>query len=1271
MIENSPNVLVSTEKDPTETSTNSEEASVINDGKNKEPTIITPETSLTSPSNGSSPSSTTSSTVSSASHISDSEEEAVKAAASAMAAVAAAAASNSHMSPSAAANFARNTVKKQPLLSAHTSKQHVSPHLATLSNPDNNSQPAQQQELGASRHEVIVESLKVDLDLIKLYLQQQIAEREPKKEVNDHISTRNKKNDVSINGIDRKIDNFDENISTDGNTGETEIETSAKELTDVEDKLSSLTMHENGELEQGRHTEEVLQSSDAEDDNISDANPETDNKNLESNNNNENPVDVVADGNDNHDGDNNDDTSDVICVDNPNEAVYSKQGNNVDSVTNMSDENIQTQESDEEQSDNLTSSQDPPTSLEDSDNHILNTNHLCSNSFCKQNEDETDSKGNANMEMDDKTLREFENMNKLSNSNEALLRLMVMLSSTPQILPQGESEEKNKTDLRSNDELSSPATKVSSKDFPDQIRNVSKLVLSFYDKVQSEYDALLKCLPPVEDTDLLPIVGDDEDSRVVLDLLPPCTSEKDATSGFFRACSAKKNKPNETNEFIAHDDEINKEKIHVTSTEGGIEVSRLSSQTQELNRSSPTFSKKESSLQQKLQSTSSTGKTTTSAMSVVNAIAGAATGVVGGIMTGNSRNISASGVLLKKSAKKKNATHHKQPPQQNIRNSSESTGSAQTRPNSSEYSSSESDNENSENAMSSLEGHDYTVQISREMLGLTVENVLERTIVRTVLANGAAKKAGAKVGSLIVKVGSVETHNLTHFETIDELRQSQRPLKLVLRRVSKNALQGAREEMGRLIKGAGFGNYLMESENEKPNELLIYEEFKKELSLIWKKKRRFAQPYSSNQNPTHFLKHSNKKNYSVKVSLNHTLRIFNFKVTIFLFTFICFFLICFFCFHSFASKQKFLINYQKLGERLAWILTLLAVGLEREAAIAPETISPSSDHCKHSSKELYTEAAKSVSKTLLDFVTRQFIGDEDQNGGNDRSNSSPTANILSNAHKRNQLQNTMHQKNQNSNPRHALKGKSKKQQLFAAAGRLGSGINPGNKKPQQRMNHPASSMMGLYHTPAETPLVQIGDVLHRLQPFLSDPFSPPAALLRGEVIALVCDVLDFDTEMELSDAEASSSTTSSGSEGVGAMTDLGFAGSLLKLIVRNCSLMKSPSCNKKNYRSCSLSNENEDKDKRKSETDISVDYHKLHAGNRFLAVVHRLAASRSTSARVTACSLGPVLWGHLDFPHQLQVSLIIKNSNIIFKRMISHPFRCYLHLSIPRLYVCC
>ena len=103
-------------------------------------------------------------------------------------------------------------------------------------------------------------------------------------------------------------------------------------------------------------------------------------------------------------------------------------------------------------------------------------------------------------------------------------------------------------------------------------------------------------------------------------------------------------------------------------------------------------------------------------------------------------------------------------------------------------------------------GVDYNVVIEHEMLGLTVENVLERTIVRTVAPSGAAKKAGTKVGSLVVKVGTKETANLTHFETIDELRQSKRPLRLILRKVSKDALKPAREEMGRLIKGGAFGH---------------------------------------------------------------------------------------------------------------------------------------------------------------------------------------------------------------------------------------------------------------------------------------------------------------------------------------------------------------------------------------------------------------------------------------------------------------------------------
>jgi hypothetical protein len=144
-------------------------------------------------------------------------------------------------------------------------------------------------------------------------------------------------------------------------------------------------------------------------------------------------------------------------------------------------------------------------------------------------------------------------------------------------------------------------------------------------------------------------------------------------------------------------------------------------------------------------------------------------------------------------------------------------------------------------------------------------------------------------------------------------------------------------------------------------------------------------------------------------------------------------------------------------------------------------------------------------------------------------------------------------------------------------------------------------------------------VLHRTRSFFADPNSPPAALLRGEVIAMLCDVLDLDTEMALSEEEAASSTAGRGGGGGGGpINDLGSAGSLLKLIVLNCSVMKGADG---------------------VETDEC--YHALHAGNRFLAVVHRLAASRSTSARVTACSLGPVLWGHLDFPHQLQLRGVI------------------------------
>ena len=177
---------------------------------------------------------------------------------------------------------------------------------------------------------------------------------------------------------------------------------------------------------------------------------------------------------------------------------------------------------------------------------------------------------------------------------------------------------------------------------------------------------------------------------------------------------------------------------------------------------------------------------------------------------------------------------------------------------------------------------------------------------------------------------------------------------------------------------------------------------------------------------------------------------------------------------------------------------------------------------------------------------------------------------------------------------------------------------------------------------SEKLLLQIGDVLQRTRTFLADPTSPPAAVLRGELIACLCDILDADTEMKLSDEESASATQGGKA---GPITDLGAAGSLLKLIVLNCPIMRSPGCEEISSENCHI---DEEELKRRFGTKKAIsgsDFHRLHAGNRFLAVVHRLAASRSTSARITACSLGPVLWSHLDFPHQLQVRTFVGFDN--------------------------
>ena len=452
---------------------------------------------------------------------------------------------------------------------------------------------------------------------------------------------------------------------------------------------------------------------------------------------------------------------------------------------------------------------------------------------------------------------------------------------------------------------------------------------------------------------------------------------------------------------------------------------------------------------------------------------------------------------------------------------------------------------------------EYTVQIEREMLGLTVENVLERTVVRTVLPGGPAKKAGAKVGSLIVKVGNIETKNLTHFETIDELRQSQRPLQLVLRQISDEALRSAREEMGRLIRGSGFGKVF---DGEPSPESKTEAELAGQRIMV-----------GSDKNIDVFTAIMRKR--WVEAANQST----------------------------YSKKDEPIL---RVGEKLVWILTLFIIGLERESerlfALAKENeeeMPERSSHTQyhHTAKD-YADAAKSVSKVLFDFLKKRL---------------DPAA--------------TPPPPPPSRPPEAAGRGmRGGRGRGRGPRGGRGTSMVPGVPDPSK-----ADEGYG------ERLLLQIGDVLQRTRTFLADPTSPPAAMLRGEVIACLCDILDADSEMKLSDEETASQTQ--GGKGAGSIADLGSAGSLLKLIVLNCPIMRSPGCEEISKENCHI-----DKDELKrrfgEKKEISgSDYHRLHAGNRFLAVVHRLAASRSTSARITACSLGPVLWSHLDFPHQLQV----------------------------------
>ncbi|KAL3817412.1 hypothetical protein ACHAXA_011041 [Cyclostephanos tholiformis] len=486
-----------------------------------------------------------------------------------------------------------------------------------------------------------------------------------------------------------------------------------------------------------------------------------------------------------------------------------------------------------------------------------------------------------------------------------------------------------------------------------------------------------------------------------------------------------------------------------------------------------------------------------------------------------------------------------------------------------------------------MRGGDYEVLIDDEMLGLTVENVLERTIIRTLLPDGAARRAGAQVGSLVAKVGNIDTSNLTHFETIDELRRSQRPLKLTLRHVGGGVLRKAREEMGRLIRGQGSASAAVGSHdvvNSRPWKGSNTEEQRRTIGPTFPSET--FDSVLNNRWPSKFNKSSPVGTGSGGAESTPPLAM---------------------------TREE---RMQQAGKKLIRILALLVVGLVKELTSLKDNAKSALEEnaeggCgvmrrSHLSVKELREAIEISSKILLDFVS----GFPDL--GKDPSRSTSGGGGSSSGASRQEASSFYPV------PPGRVQGKKRGPHPPPHAG-MGS-------KSQTVKKHPASS-----------PLLRIGDALKRSRSFLVELSSVTATALRWEIIDYLCMVLDLDTEQELSENEDSSETSNGGDAG-SPLTDLGAAGSILKLIVLNCSTIASEGSTLEGVHIMEQSQQGDgESDNSYLAASSGSAASTSTSGNCFISVVHRLAASKSTSARISACSLGPVLWSHIDFPRQLQL----------------------------------
>mmetsp|Transcript_22938 Transcript_22938/g.33534 ORF Transcript_22938/g.33534 Transcript_22938/m.33534 type:complete len:1131 (+) Transcript_22938:214-3606(+) len=99
--------------------------------------------------------------------------------------------------------------------------------------------------------------------------------------------------------------------------------------------------------------------------------------------------------------------------------------------------------------------------------------------------------------------------------------------------------------------------------------------------------------------------------------------------------------------------------------------------------------------------------------------------------------------------------------------------------------------------------NDYVVSLLSRQLGMTIENVLERTIVRSVHPNSEAFKLGVRTNSVILNIGSASTLEQTHLETLEALKNTVRPVKLRLCQLNEQTLSEFRGIMQSLVQRQG------------------------------------------------------------------------------------------------------------------------------------------------------------------------------------------------------------------------------------------------------------------------------------------------------------------------------------------------------------------------------------------------------------------------------------------------------------------------------------